>query len=358
MKLQGITSLFAAGAIVAAASAVAPAPADAAGRFEGQQVRVATFGGSWRDLIMSTVGEMLKAEGGELVIVAGQPADTMAKLIAARGAEPPFDLMETTDDFLPALESKGYLDEIPLGGIANAGKLVDADKSKLWVKTWTTQEGIIYNTEKFKENGIPAPKKYADLANPKLAGRVSIPDISGGGAVPCLVGMAVEMGGDEANIDPALDFVQKLDIKAFWRSNSNLQQLFTSGDVWAACGAVHTIARLQGKVPLWSTMVEVKPGTFGVLKQGWLARVKGGKNAAAQEFVINAFLSDEHQRGILKGGLLPASKSILAELATDPDKGYMRRTPEEIATMYQVDYAKVERTDYNREWSKRVGKSN
>ena len=216
-----------------------------------------------------------------MVYVAGSPSPNFGKLVASRGAEPPFDLMETTDDFLPPLATKGYLDEIDFGKVPNASALAEQDKSKHWVKTWTTQSAIIYNTEKFKEHGIPAPKTYADLKHPKLQGKISVPDIAGGGVMPCLVGMALEGGGDESNIDPALDLIASLEVKAFWKSNSALRTLLKSGDVWAACAGVHTMGRLLGVAPLWATHAEVKPGIFGVLKQGWLVKIKGGKNDAA-----------------------------------------------------------------------------
>lgn len=42
---------------------------------------------------------------------------------------------------------------------------------------------IIYNPDKFKENGFTAPRSPADLRHPKLAGRVMISDISSGGSI-------------------------------------------------------------------------------------------------------------------------------------------------------------------------------
>ena len=140
--------------------------------------------------------------------------------------------METTDDFLPPLLDKGMLDEIDFSKVPNGSALASQDKSKHWVKTWTTQSSIIYNTEKFKEHGIPVPKKYADLKHPKLQGKISIPDIAGGGVMPCLVGMALEGGGDESNIQPALDLIASLDVKAFWKGNSGLRTLLRV----ATCG--------------------------------------------------------------------------------------------------------------------------
>ncbi|MCZ6538809.1 MAG: extracellular solute-binding protein [Chloroflexi bacterium] len=353
MQSKIAVMLFALGLGAAGATAVGVGPSQA-GMFDGVEIRVASYGGKWRNLIESTVGQAFAAEGGKLVYVAGSPAPNVAKLIASRGSEPPFDLMETLDDFLDALDSRGYLDEIDLSKIPNAAFLAEQDKSKSWVKTWTTQSAIIYNKEQFKKNGIPVPTKYADLKHAKLQGRISIPDIAGGGIMPCIVGMALEGGGDESNIDPALELIASLDIKAFWKSSSSLQTLFKSGDVWAACAGVHNVGRLMGVVPMWASHIEVKPGIFGVLKQGWLVKIKGGKNDKARDWIINEFLSEKHQRGITKGWLLPSREDILADFAKDPEKAFMRLKPDQVKNMYTIDFSKVDRTVYTERWNRKV----
>src|SRR5262245_54391021 len=62
-----------------------------AGQFDGVTVRLATFGGKWRDIVESHVTKEFEKEGGKIEYVLGQPANNMAKLIAARGQEAPFD---------------------------------------------------------------------------------------------------------------------------------------------------------------------------------------------------------------------------------------------------------------------------
>lgn len=354
MRLLTLTKLFLTG-IVAAGISVSDSKISYAGMFDGVEVRVASFGGKWRKLIESTVGEAFEKEGGKMVYVAGSPSPNFAKLIAARGAEAPFDLMETTDDFLPPLLAKGYLDEIDFGNVPNADALASQDKSKHWVKTWTTQSAIIYNTDKFQQHGIPVPKRYSDLKHPKLQGKISIPDISGGGIMPCLIGMALEGGGDETNIQPALDLVSSLEVKAFWKGNSGLRTLLKSGDVWAACAGVHTMGRLLGAAPLWATHVEVKPGIRGVLKQGWLVKIKGGKNDAARDWIVNYFISKQHQEGVMKGWLLSSREDILAGYASKPGMDFMRLKPDEVKNMYSIDFSKVNRAAYTEQWNREVG---
>ena len=181
---------------VGIAASTAPA---SAGQFDGVTVRIGTFGGKWRDIVDSYVAKAFEKEGGKIEYVLGQPANNMAKLIAARGQEPPFDLFETMDNFLPQLGAGNFT--------------------------------VIYNQKKFAEAGIPAPKRYLDLADPRLKGKVSLPDISAGGAITAIVGMSYEGGGSEADIGPGLDLVKKIAPANFWSSSSNLQTMLVNGDV-------------------------------------------------------------------------------------------------------------------------------
>ena len=53
--------------------------------------------------------------------------------------------------------------------------------------TWLYYVGIAYNTEKFREQGIPTPKSWADLWNPKLAGHIDIPALTTPQGIPFIV---------------------------------------------------------------------------------------------------------------------------------------------------------------------------
>src|SRR6266850_907353 len=96
---------------VGIAASTAPA---SAGQFDGVTVRIGTFGGKWRDIVDSYVAKAFEKEGGKIEYVLGQPANNMAKLIAARGQEPPFDILETMDNFLPQLASGSFLAKLNL----------------------------------------------------------------------------------------------------------------------------------------------------------------------------------------------------------------------------------------------------
>lgn len=328
-----------------------------AGKFDGVTVKLATFGGRWRDIVDKHVTKPFEAEGGKIEYVLGQPAQNMAKLIAARGQAAPFDVYETMDNFLPSLADGGFVAPLDIKNIPNAADLVSrsyADANKVMV--WITQEGIVYNTEKFKELGIPKPNRYSDLLNPKLKGRVSLPDISAGGAIPAIVGIAHETGGNEANIDPALDLIAKIQAKSYWSSSSNLQTMLVNGDVWAAAAQAGNVQRLKGQVPLGMSHIQVA-GKTGVLKQGYLVKIKGTKQSDAVDWIINQYLTLSMQIATsTEGGQVPVTKAALSELQKDTSlQDFLRLKPEEITSSYHIDYSKVDQAGYTQKWNRRIG---
>jgi putative spermidine/putrescine transport system substrate-binding protein len=220
---------------------------------------------------------------------------------------------------------------------------------------WATEEGIVYNKDKFKAAGIPVPTRYADLGNAKLKGKVSIPDISAGGAIPAVVGMAWESGGNESNIGPALDLIQKIAPASYWSSSANLQTELTNGDVWAAAAQAGNVQRLDGKVSLGMAYMPVN-GKAGVLKQGYLVKIKGTRQSAAVDWIVNQFLALPMQLATsTEGGQIPSSKSALTQLQKDPSLAFLKLAPQDIAGMYRIDYSKVDEAAYVQKWNRKIG---
>jgi len=331
-----------------------PAPA---GQFDGVTVRLGTFGGKWRDIVDSYVAKAFEKEGGKIEYVLGQPANNMAKLIAARGQEPPFDILETMDNFLPQLAAGSFTDNLDLAKLTNIGQIDKSMYDSGKVMIWITEEGIIYNKAKFAEGGLAPPKRYADLANAKLKGKVSLPDISAAGAIPAIVGMSYEAGGSEADIGPGLELIKKIAPSSFWSSSSNLQTQLANGDVWAAAAQAGNVQRLKGKVDLDIVFPPVTKGRSGVLKQGYLVKIKGARNAVALEWIIDQFLTETMQMAVMtEGGQVPVHNRALAQLQKNPDYSFLRLSAEDFAKMYSVDFSKVSEAAYVQRWNRTIGR--
>jgi putative spermidine/putrescine transport system substrate-binding protein len=302
------------------------------------------------------VGKAFEMEGGRIEYVLGQPANNMAKLIAARGQEAPFDILETMDNFLPQLAAGNFTEKIDLSRVPNIAKLAKSMYDDDKVMIWITQEGVIYNKVKFAEAGIPAPARYQDLADPRLKGKVSVPDISGAGAIPAIVGMSYEVGGSERDIGPGLDLIKKIAPSQFWSSSSNLQTQLVNGDIWAAAAQAGNIHRLKGTVDLGIVFPAITAGRSGVLKQGYLVKIKGAKNARASEWLINQFIAEAMQIAVLtQAGQVPVNGDALAKLKSLPENAFLRLSAEDFAKMYVVDFSKVNEAEYVQRWNRKMG---
>ena len=323
-------------------------------RFDGVTLRVATWGGSWRDAIHELIGKELEKRGAKVEYVIGNPRDNMAKLIAARGREVPFDVMEIDDGIKPQLLEGQFLEELNFANLPNSRDLEPSQRDRHTLATIAAQEGIVYNVKKFEELGLPKPERFKDLFHPKLAGRAGFPDINHGMVYNAIVAFAVEAGSDEANIDPGLELIKQLNVSSFYKSSVELSTKFNSGDVWAAVWQVGWVVRLKrAGVPVAITYPKVKD-KYGMLEGVWIGIPKGSKARRAAEFFIDRYVDPEVQVELSKKvGLVPVKKAALAKVAADPElKAVMLLDPAEIRNMYYIDWSKVNVNEWVNKWSR------
>ena len=213
----------------ALAALVVAAPVAAEGRFEGVTLTVGTFGGSWKDRLEEYMTPKFEAEGGKIEFITGNPRNLLSKLIAARGQDAPMDVIEIVESTMADLREGEFLVPYNKDNIPNLANLDPSRYNDLQVGRGLTEFGIIYYIEKFEEAGIPQPTRFSDLLNPKLAGKVGLPDVSMEPAVSLVVGFAVEFGGDERNIDPGLEKINEIDVFSYFSSGPQATQMFDSG---------------------------------------------------------------------------------------------------------------------------------
>src|SRR5689334_4364919 len=89
-------------------------------RFDGVTIRVATWGGSWRDRMQELIGSEFEKRGGKVEYVIGNALENFNKLIVARGQKPPFDVMEFQSDLWKPLREAGFLSPLPFQRLTNA----------------------------------------------------------------------------------------------------------------------------------------------------------------------------------------------------------------------------------------------
>jgi|TARA_B110000967_G_C18870215_1_gene554980 putative spermidine/putrescine transport system substrate-binding protein len=328
-----------------------------AGEFDGVTLKVATWGGSWKENIITKIAPKFEALGGTLEFVTGSPASNLAKLIAGRG-KAPFDVMEVMDSQEQEFfVTNDFIQKIDYKNMSNVAHLQEGQYNDWRIASWHTQESICFNRDKFAELGIPTPTTYADLINPKLAGRVSIPDITSGGGMANFGGIAHAAGGDETNIKPGLDLIKQLNALKFWSRGGEVVTQFQSGDVYASIVHAGWCVRARNAgVNVATVHPVIGDKAVGVHKYGWLAIMKSSENVKAANWFLNEYNDADFQLEYArKSGVVPVNALALKALSSDPVSAEMLQlNPADIARQLRVDYSKVDKSVWMDQWNRSV----
>ncbi len=346
-----------AGLAVSGAALAAPALRAQTPRFAGVTLRVATFGGGWDRAVHKYAGIKLEELGAKVEYVTAPPRDNLAKLIAAKGRPAPFDVVEMADLTWVDTYDAGFLQKIDLANIPNRRDLLPSQSDEWKVASWATQEGIVFNADRFAAAGIPRPERYKDLLDPRLAGKLALIDISQAGAAQLLVGASTDEGGSMRDIEAGLRFVRAANPFQFWKVGAQAVTLFNSGDIWASTmHAGFAVQMRRAGLPVSFAHPRVGPRQRGLLKEGWLGVVRGTPQPRAAEFFINEYVSEATQHGLAtERGVVPVNGKARARLASDPILNEMFLLSDaDVANMVQVDFNVFNIDDATQRWTRAV----
>lgn len=325
----------------------------------GGALRVATWGGSWRDSVDANVGKQLTEQGVSIEYLLGNPEDNLARLIAAkRQGEVPFDVMEGFPHITGPMAEAGLIEQLNYANMPNAEAVPEWARASHEVVSVFTQDGVVYNTEKFAEAGIEPPTSYNDLANPKLAGKVAFPDIGNAQHWNAVVGMAYESGGDESDLSGAVSMINEVAPAYFFSASTELATRFGSGDIWAAAWHAGWAARMRrSDVP-----VSIGYTPFGESRGAlWAVPayiVADNPNQAAAEAFIDVLMSPETQFEHGKAtGCVPVVSEARARLAEDElSDELLMLTDDEMEQAYQIDWTKLDVDAWRNTWERQVNR--
>ncbi|HVO87486.1 MAG TPA: extracellular solute-binding protein [Casimicrobiaceae bacterium] len=326
-------------------------------RFQGATLRVATWGGATRDALRDYVASEIDKRGGKVEFVIGSPQDNFAKLIAARG-QAPFDLFEFLGTMVPEVTGRDLLAKLDLAKMPNLKQLKAGSYNEYMVPTWNTEEMIIYNKDKFRENGLTPPQSLTDLRNPKLAGRIMIPDISSGGGIEAVGAFALTAGGDEKNIAPGLKLISELPNPRFWKAGGEVVTQFKSGDIWVAVAhAGWAVRTANAGVPV-ATVPARMGNHVGMIKEGYIGLIKGSKNQELAEFFINTYLSPEAQYEFSqKVAAVPVNPQARAKMGnSEVIRNLVVLDQAAIDKMAKLDPSKINLSQWNEQWNRMVAR--
>jgi putative spermidine/putrescine transport system substrate-binding protein len=339
-----------AGAAALAGTSILPAHAQAG------SIKVATWGGSWRDSLDKQVGERIRAAGGAVDYVVDTPQGNLAKLVAARGQSVPFDTMESGLELVQLMAADRFIADLDYDKIPNGKALPEIARAKNYVMSVASMDGIVFNAEKLKEAGVEPPQRYSDLDNPKLAGRVAFPDINHTQHWNAVAGLAYEQGASEAELTKAIAQINKIKPAYYYSASTDLSTKMASGEVWAAPWHAGFVVRLRrNNVPLaisYTPFGKKRGALWPVLHH----IVRGTQNEALAQKFVDAYLDPDIQLAHARAtGVLPTNRAALKKLGEDAEnKNVLLLKDDELDNLFVVDFTKVKLAEWRSAWNRDI----
>lgn len=299
-------------------------------------ISATTYPGAWesahRGILLPAFRQ---ATGASVALVPSLAVDTVSKIVASK-ANPPFDVIILDEGPYLAALSQDIFDPIPAEKVPNLAdvpsKLIDPRGLGVFVSGQII--GIAYNTDTIKT----PPTSWDDLLKPEYKGRVGLAGMGSTLMSAWMVEMARLHGGDEENMEPAFDFVQRLlpNVSAVASSPGALATLFQQGQIDISVHYNNNVGDLQGKgVPV----ALARPDTGWVHIKSVMHVVKNSRNTDLALAYINEALSPEVQTQMAAAPYFIAPVSSKAEFS-EGLKAYAANTAE-IEAMNGVDWAKL-----------------
>jgi spermidine/putrescine-binding protein len=322
-------------------------------------ITIATYGGGWAERIRRVTTAEMSARNITVRFVEANAQAAKARLIAARGGPPPFDLMELDDETYVALRRAGYLERFDLARIPRVQELVSGLHDEYRVPFWINQPGLIYNAGRFRAEGIDPPRRLSDFANPRLARRVMLGDLGHYTGLYGLAALIYENGGDDSRPQPGFDALARISPHSYFTSAALIGQLFETGELWAAMSTDGAAQRFQASGMEMGIVHLAAAGDRIMVARGYFGRPRGGRNPEAVEAFVNALISAEAQLTIgRETGMIPVHRDALREARTDQQAGkaYPFSILEEqaLAQGYVPPYAQIDLRDWTRRFQSAV----
>lgn len=296
--------LAAAGGATALGIGGAPTLGLAAGKFAGQKVVLASWGGSYQDAQKVTYCTALAKKTGAIVIQDG-PVDYAKLRVMIQNGSPSWDVVDVTVDFLYAAAKDKLFEKIDTS-LVDVSRIDKRYVHEYGVGDIVSSYTIGYNTTKFPPG--QHPKTWADLFDVKrFPGQRMFRDRVSPMLEVALLADGVDVGHlYPLDVDRAFKKLDTIkDHAVWWTTNSQSQQLLTDGEVGAGIiinGRLFDAVQKGGKLGIeWNQNMQIVD---------YLVVPRGVKNPALAMALINEMTRPEHQAKIAE---------LMALAPTNPD---------------------------------------
>jgi putative spermidine/putrescine transport system substrate-binding protein len=176
-------------------------------RAQSKTLVAATFPGTWNEADRNVIAPAFKQATGASVtqsIVLG--TDQVARLTAAKGNKPPFDVaFFDTPQVLDAVKD-GLIAEYPAAKSPNFKDLIPKFQDRWGPKITMQVIGIGYNPKKI----TTPPKSWDALLDPKYKGRVGLTALNSQLGIAFLAELNRIKGGNETDFEPAFKALREI----------------------------------------------------------------------------------------------------------------------------------------------------
>jgi putative spermidine/putrescine transport system substrate-binding protein len=254
--------------------------------------------------------------GCKVVVETGNSVERLAKMEANK-ASPKVDMavVSMADALLAA--RKGLIDKIDVGRLSSYDKLYDLAKDPngdgMSVGYTFYATSIVYRKDKM------AIESWADLLKPDIAPHIAFPNITTNQGPPALYMLGLALGKDSPDLRAPIAAIgaRKGDIVTFYEKSSQLVQLMSQEEIWAApIGRFAWGAFAKLGLPLaWSTPKEGQTGGLNVM-----VVTKGSPNRDLALQFMDFWLSTPVQTALAEKKVdSPANKDVRVsdEIARD-----------------------------------------
>ncbi|MFC4006880.1 ABC transporter substrate-binding protein [Nonomuraea purpurea] len=211
---------------------------------------IAGYGGSYEEAFKkSVIPGFEKSCGCKVTYISGSSTDTVAKLKAQQAA-PQIDVALIDDGVQNQAVEAGLLAALDPKKVTNLANVIDIARlpGDVGVGFSLNATGIAYNTDYYAKNGLPAPKRLADLENAGLKGKLVMPSITQTYGLGALLMAAKVGGGSEQDIDPGFAGVKKVAANAVtFDTTADVSNYFLQGQAVATVWGNSRVQTLAAK---------------------------------------------------------------------------------------------------------------
>jgi putative spermidine/putrescine transport system substrate-binding protein len=282
----------------AATSAVAlarPSIAQAPAGSEGEVVFACNGGLTQKAFEEIFIPEFTKSTGIKVTFVAGQPADSLAK-VRAQGAAPQIDVLWLAGGVTYQAIDGGFVQPLDWSLIPNRSEISPSSiVLDAAAPIGLTVCGLLTNTDVYKAKGWAAPTSWFDMWDPKYRGHVGLYSINLTSSTAMLAKIAQSLTGDFRKLDAAYAKFRELrsNMLGFYPSGGAWETAMQQGDLWIG---MNTSVRAQqmAAAGLPVGFHELKEGFVGY--EAWAGVVKNARRPKAAHAWVNYLLSNDFQQ--------------------------------------------------------------